>query len=71
MPHKPWRLPNADGIEWTILDLLLERPGLWRVEELIDAIDSPLAVTEALETLHATGLIERIDTFVRITPEHR
>ena len=71
MPHKPWRLSDAAGIEWAILDLLLEYPRLWRVEELIDAIDSPSAVVEALEVLHATSLIERIDGFVRIAPEHR
>jgi DNA-binding HxlR family transcriptional regulator len=71
MPHKPWRIPDATGIEWTIIDLLLEHPRPWRVEELIDVIDSPTAVTEALEALHATGLIERTDAFVRIAPEHR
>jgi predicted transcriptional regulator len=71
MPNKPWRLPDAAGIEWTILDLLLEYPRSWRVEELIDAIDRPVAVAEALEALHATGLIERVDAFVRIAPEYR
>lgn len=71
MPNKPWCLPEGAEIEWTILDLLLEYPRPWRVEELIDAIDSPTDVIEALESLYATGLIERIDTFVRIAPEHR
>jgi hypothetical protein len=71
MPNKPWRLPEGAGIEWAILDLLLEHPRPWRVEELIDAIDSPAAVVEALEALHATRLIERIDGFVRSAPEYR
>jgi DNA-binding HxlR family transcriptional regulator len=71
MPNKPWRLPDAAGIEWTILDLLLERPGLWRVEELVDVIDSPTAVVDALEALQATGLIERIGVYVHIAAKHR
>jgi hypothetical protein len=69
--HKPWRLPEGAEIEWAILDLLLQYPRPWRVEELIDAIDSRTDVIEALESLYATGLIEWIDAFVRIAPERR
>jgi hypothetical protein len=61
----PDQRPNG-SVEWIILDLLLERPRSWGVGELVDAIGSPIAVAEALEALHATGLIERRDAFVRI-----
>jgi hypothetical protein len=71
MANKPWPLPEGAEIEWAILDLLLAHPRLWRVEELIDAIDSPTAVIEALEVLHMTGIIERKDAFVQIASEHR
>jgi hypothetical protein len=64
-------LPEGTEIEWAILDLLLEYPRPWRVEELIDAIDSPVAVVEAIEVLHVTGIIQRRDTFVQIASEHR
>lgn len=71
MSNRPWRLPEGAEIEWAILDLLLEHPRPWRVEELIDAIDSPTAVIEALEFLYATGIIERADAFVQVASEHR
>ena len=67
----PWRLPQAAGTEWAVLDLLLEYARPWRVEELIDAIDSPVAVAEAVETLQATGIIERSGAFVRIALKDR
>lgn len=53
-----------------ILDLLLQYPRPWRVEELIDAIDSPAAVVEALQVLYANGLIERTGTLVSIASKH-
>lgn len=67
MPDSLHRDPA--GVEWVILDLLLERSGRdWGVRELVDAIGSPIAVAEALEALQAAGLIERRDAFVRIAP---
>jgi predicted transcriptional regulator len=70
-PDERRRHPAEAGAEWTVLDLLLEYPRPWRVEELIDAIDSPVAVAEAVDTLHATGIIERTGAFVRIAPKDR
>jgi phosphatidylserine/phosphatidylglycerophosphate/cardiolipin synthase-like enzyme len=66
MPSSPWRPGSA---EWLILDLLLEHSHRsWGVGELVDAIGSPIAVAEALEALHAAGLIEHTGAFVRIAP---
>ena len=57
----------ADGsIEWIILDLLLEQPRSWGIGELVDIIGSTVAVAEALDALHAAGIIKKIDAFVRI-----
>jgi DNA-binding HxlR family transcriptional regulator len=65
MPSSPWR---PGSVEWLILDLLLEHSHRsWGVGELVDEIGSPIAVAEALEALHAAGLIERKDAFVCIT----
>jgi hypothetical protein len=56
------------SVEWRILDLMLAHSHRrWGVGELVDAIGSPIAVAEALESLHDAGLIERTDAFVRIT----
>ena len=53
-------------LEWAILDLLLEHPQLWRIEELVDAFGTPAAIAEAIETLQAARLIERVGASVRI-----
>ncbi len=71
MPPGRFRFPGEAGAEWAVLDLLLDHPRPWRVEELIDAIDSPVAVAEAVEALHATGIIERTGAFVRIALKDR
>ena len=54
-------------MEWLILDLLLERRHRrWGIGELVDAVGSPVLVAEALDALHAAGLIECTDAFVRL-----
>jgi hypothetical protein len=45
-------------LEWRILDLLLEARILG-VAELVQAIGSPIAIADALETLHTARLIDR------------
>jgi phosphatidylserine/phosphatidylglycerophosphate/cardiolipin synthase-like enzyme len=66
----PIRLDGS--VEWLILDLLLQHSHRsWGVGELVDAIGSPIAVAEALETLQVAGLIQRTDAFVRIAPTSR
>ncbi len=51
---------SATDTEWRILDLLLEasRQTL-TVSQLVEAIGSPAAVAEALDSLRAAGLISR------------
>ena len=66
--YQPDRIPRDGCIQWIILDLLLARPGPWGVGELVDVIGSPVAVAEALDALHAAGLIDRIDAFVKLGP---
>jgi hypothetical protein len=52
--------------EATILCLLLDRTNRhpWAVEELAREIGRPLDVTNAVASLHAAGLIHRLDGFV-------
>lgn len=60
--------PDA-RVEWLILDLLLEHSHRsCGIGELVDAVGSPILVAEALDALQASGLLERTDAFVRITP---
>ncbi len=55
--------------QWATLDLLLEQPAkLWGIGELVDALGSPATVAEALDALHAAGLIECTGEFVRLAP---
>jgi hypothetical protein len=60
--HQPY------GVEWAILDLLLDRPHSRGIGELIDEIGNTVAVAEALEALQSAGLIECTDAFVRLAP---
>jgi hypothetical protein len=59
LPHTP--------AEWIILDLLMDadEQGL-SVSELVGVIGSPVAVAEALDALHAAGLITRIGQRVAV-----
>jgi hypothetical protein len=52
---------------WRVLDLLLasERPR--PMAELVSEIGSPVAVADALNTLQASSLVERMGALVFIT----
>jgi hypothetical protein len=63
-------MPRSESTEWIVLDLLVDaevqRP--WSVEEVIREIGSPIAAADALDGLHAAGLIHRTaDGFVFAT----
>jgi hypothetical protein len=67
MPDRPQR--PVVSVEWIVLDLLLDDHHRgWSVGKLVDEIGSPVAVAEALDTLHAAGLIEHRDSFIRLAP---
>ena len=52
LPHTP--------AEWIILDLLMDASGkTLTVALLVEAIGSPAAVAEAIDSLHAAGLVTR------------
>jgi hypothetical protein len=57
------------GVEWALLDLLLEEGDrTWGIGELVDEVGSPIAVAEALQALQAAGLIEHTGALIRIAP---
>ncbi len=59
MPSESPRRP-ASPAEWIILDLLLEAAErTLSIAELVEAVGSPIAVADALDTLHVAGLIGR------------
>jgi hypothetical protein len=62
--------PRSESTEWIVLDLLVDtdaqRP--WSLDEVIREIGSPIAAADALDGLHAAGLIHRTaDSFVFAT----
>jgi hypothetical protein len=62
-------LPHITA-EWTILDLLIEATEqTLTVPELVQAIGSPATTAEALDTLHAVGLIGSKRDFVFLNGE--
>lgn len=53
--------------EWIILDLLMDAgEQTLTVAELVEAIGSPAAVAEAIDSLHAAGLITRASPLVTV-----
>jgi hypothetical protein len=68
--EQPCRMPRSEPTEWVLLDLLVDadaqRP--WSLEEIIREIGSPIAAADALDSLHAAGLVHRtVDGFVFAT----
>jgi hypothetical protein len=57
MPGHYLRTRTHAGVEWVVLDLLLERTEPWSVKELVETIGNPVAVAEALEILQAARVI--------------
>lgn len=55
-----------DALQHTLLDLLLtdESPGLWSNEEIAVAMGDPVVAVDAVDTLHAAGLLHRLGDFV-------
>jgi predicted transcriptional regulator len=68
--EQPSRTPRSGPTEWIVLELLLDpeaqRP--WSLEEVAREIGTPIAVADALDGLHAAGLVHRTaDGFVFAT----
>jgi hypothetical protein len=70
--EQPSRTPShrSASTEWIVLDLLvdaeIQRP--WSVEEVNREIGNPIAAADALDALHAAGLVHRTtDGFVFAT----
>ncbi len=57
---------NPSETEWRILDLLLAADQPLLVAEVVAAIGSTAAVADALDTLHAAGLVERTGALVSV-----
>jgi len=57
---------EEERFEAAILGLLLDSPvtGPWSVEELARELKEELAVTDAVASLHAVGLIHRSDDLI-------
>ena len=57
---------ELDGLHRTLLELLLtdEAPGLWSTEEIATAMGDPVIAVDAVDTLHAAGLLHRLGDFV-------
>jgi len=57
--------------EWQVLDLLLAADQPLPVAEVVAAIGSTAAVADALDTLHAAGLVDRAGVLVFVTKASR
>jgi hypothetical protein len=57
---------RVDEVQFVVLVLLLEAggPALWSLAELAREVGCELAASEAVESLHAAGLVHRCDEFV-------
>ncbi len=57
---------ERDAVQRTLLDLLLtdEDPGLWSHDEIARAMDDSVVAIDAIDTLHAAGLVHRLGDFV-------
>jgi DNA-binding GntR family transcriptional regulator len=58
---------SLSGTEWRILDLLLAAGQPLPVAQVVATIGSTAAVADALDTLHAAGLVERTGALVSVT----
>lgn len=62
-------LPHTTA-EWVILDLLMDASEqTLAVAELVEAIGSPVAVAEAIDSLHAAGLVTRAGQLVTVASD--
>ena len=57
---------ELDRVQSTLLELLLtdEAPGLWSVDETAHAMGDPIIAVDAVEALHAAGLVHWVGDFV-------
>ena len=57
---------ELDRVQSTLLELLLtdEAPGLWSHDEIAHAMGDPVIAVDAVEALHAAGLLHRVGDFV-------
>lgn len=57
---------ELDGLQRTLLELLVtdEAPGLWSSGEIATAMGDPVIAVDAIDMLHAAGLLHRHGDFV-------
>lgn len=56
-----------DVADRSIMDVLLDDPGPWAVEELQREFLAPIAVVDSLNRLAGVGMVHRLDGFVFAT----
>jgi hypothetical protein len=56
-----------DVADRSIMDVLIDDPGPWAVEELQREFLAPIAVLDSLNRLAGVGMIHRLDGFVFAT----
>jgi hypothetical protein len=56
-----------DVADRSIMDVLLDDPGPWAVEELQREFLAPIAVVDSINRLAGVGMVHRLDGFVFAT----
>lgn len=56
-----------DVADRAIMDVLLDDPGPWAVEELQREFLAPIAVVDSINRLAGVGMVHRLDGFVFAT----
>ena len=56
-----------DVADRSIMDVLLDDPGPWAVEELQREFLAPIALVDSLNRLAGVGMVHRLDGFVFAT----
>lgn len=56
-----------DVADRSIMDVLIDDPGPWAVEELQREFLAPIAVLDSLNRLAGVGMVHRLDGFVFAT----
>jgi hypothetical protein len=68
MHDEPTSVPacGRDGLQHALLDLLLTdaSPGLWSHDEIVVAMGDRVHAVDAIDSLHAAGLLHRVGEFV-------
>ena len=56
-----------DVADRSIMDVLLDDPGPWAIEELQREFLAPIAVVDSINRLAGVGMVHRLDGFVFAT----